>query len=77
MGLSDFAKIGQLLWDRQNIVLGLVILVAYMTYRLGTNHFAHLSKDIGEVKDSQTRIHTKVDGLTERVAHIEGKLDRE
>ena len=48
--------------------------ICWFAWKLLTNHFAHLTKDLQELKEGQNKINTKLDNHSERISLVEGKL---
>ena len=57
--------------------LNLIILIvsACCFIKIMKNDLIHLQKDLEELKQSDKKIFSKVNGLCQRVARIEGKLE--
>lgn len=60
---------------RDGLIIALLALVIFMIWRLGSNHFRHLSGDMQEMKGEVKAVRTEVGDLNQRVARVEGKLD--
>lgn len=50
-------------------------LLGFVSWKLFTNHLAHISKDLKSLNEKIVVIDDNVNGLKERVATIEGRLE--
>lgn len=57
--------------------LNLIILIvsASCFIKIMKNDLTHVQKDLEELKESDKKIYSKVNGLCQRVARIEGQLE--
>ena len=50
-------------------------LLLFLAYKLANNHLKHIADGIKENTKKLTDIDTKLDGVTERVAKLEGRVE--
>ena len=79
---SNIANLLVALFQEYGFDVAQVGLILYCFWKLGTNHLAHLqvgidkaNKQINAVKRETHSMDKKIGSLTERVSHIEGKLN--
>ncbi len=64
-----------MIFDKYGLgILNLGLLV-FVSYKLANNHLRHIADNIKENSKKLTEIDTKLDGVTERVARLEGKTE--
>ena len=57
------------------IIVILIGGLCHLVYKIATNHLSHVQSSLDRIEVNQKELHTKVDGLGERVSKIEGKLE--
>lgn len=64
-----------LILEKYGLGIANLLLLAWVSYKLFSNHLTHLKKSIEENGKVIHRIGTKVDELSERISTIEGKIE--
>lgn len=64
-----------LILEKYGLGVANLILLAWVSYKLFSNHLTHLKKSIEENGKIIHRVGTKVDELAERISTVEGKLE--
>ena len=64
-----------MLVDKYGLGILNLALLATVSYKLCTNHLKHILEGVKENKKGLEKIDKKLDGVTERVARLEGKIE--
>jgi hypothetical protein len=61
--------------DRYGLDVFQIAIISYFGWKIMTNHLKHLKDQIENICRKLDNHETKLNGVTERIARIEGKLD--
>ena len=51
-------------------------LLGFVSWKLCTNHLAHIKETLDNNNEKLNKLDVKVDGLAERISKVEGKLEK-
>lgn len=74
--MSEILKIIDLVSSGATAVILILLVMLYRSHeKMRDNHLKHMGEDLTMVKSDVGKLTEKVDDVSQRVAHVEGKLD--